>query len=307
MARYDAPSATQEDDLTVEALLDTEADGVVVDGVAGAPEPFAEADGTVPVAAAASEGDRILSVAQVARRLGCSVSLVQKWRRLGWIPAIQLGPPDVPIYGYRVADVDAYAERAWNRRRGRPPKDPNAVPAPRRRAAAVAAPVDEYAMGDPSDDALEEVTRATQPARPLPPVVEPAQRPAIEPAQRPVIVPAARVVAPARPLPEARPVPVAPTPAPVADASRAVRPVRGRPPKPIVTGPLTIWAGDPRNRGALMLVRLPPGPIEQAVAMAERYAGRYDDIVLSEAQGPGAQAADAAVLGRWERGARTEG
>mgnify|MGYP003333740842 CR=1 FL=1 len=139
MARYDAPSATQADDLTVETLLDTEADGVVGDDVPGGAGSFADADVAVPVASAASEGDRILSVAQVARRLGCSVSLVQKWRRLGWIPAIQLGPPDVPIYGYRVADVDAYAERAWNRRRGRPPKDPNAVPAPRRRAAVVAA------------------------------------------------------------------------------------------------------------------------------------------------------------------------
>ena len=139
MARYDAPSATQADDLTVETLLDTEADGVVGDDVPGGAGSFADADVAVPVASAASEGDRILSVAQVARRLGCSVSLVQKWRRLGWIPAIQLGPPDVPIYGYRVADVDAYAERAWNRRRGRPPKDPNAVPAPRRRTAAVAA------------------------------------------------------------------------------------------------------------------------------------------------------------------------
>ena len=299
MARYDAPSATQADDLTVETLLDTEADGVVGDDVPGGAGSFADAEVAVPVASAASEGDRILSVAQVARRLGCSVSLVQKWRRLGWIPAIQLGPPDVPIYGYRVADVDAYAERAWNRRRGRPPKDPNAVPAPRRSASAVAAPVDEYAMGDPSDDALEEVTRATQPARPVSPVAAPAQRP--------VIVPAARVAAPARPLTDTRPVPVAPTPAPVADASRAVRPMRGRPPKPIVTGPLTIWAGDPRNRGALMLVRLPPGPMDQAIAMAERYAGRYDDIVLSEAQGPGPQAAAAPVLGRWERGARTEG
>jgi hypothetical protein len=291
VTKSDAPRATQEDDRGVETLFGTEVDRFVAD----ASEMFAETDGNAAHTGASSEGDRILSVAQVARRLGCSVSLVQKWRRLGWIPAIQLGPPDVPIYGYRVADVDAYAGRAWNRRRGRPPKDPNAAPTPRRRAAAA---VDEYTMGDPSDDALEEVTRATQPARPTAPVVAPAQRP--------VIVPAARATAPAK-SPEARPAPVAPAPPLVAETSRPIRPTRGRPPKPIMTGPLTIWAGDPRDRGALMLVRLPPGPMEQAITMAERYAQRHDDIVLSEAQGPGLQAAAAPVLGRWERGARTEG
>jgi hypothetical protein len=295
VARYDAPSATHDDDLTVETLLDSASGGVVGADASVMPESFGEQVGAGPVAAVGSGGDRILSVAQVARRLGCSVSLVQKWRRLGWIPAIQLGPPDVPIYGYRAADVDAYAERAWNRRRGRPPKDPNAVPVSRRRPPTAPTPVDEYAMGDPSDDALEEVTRATQPVQPAGPVVSPAQRP--------VIVPAARGIA--RALPESRPTSI--TPSAAAEVTRTNRPARGRPPKPVMTGPLTIWAGDPRDRGALMLVRLPPGPIEQAVAMAERYAGRYDDIVLSEAQGPGAQAAAAPVLGRWERGARTEG
>jgi hypothetical protein len=294
VARYDAPGATHDGDVEVEArtVIDVDrSDGGAVD------DAFVVSDGETTATVRSAEGDRILSVAQVARRLGCSVSLVQKWRRLGWIPAIQLGPPDVPIYGYRVADVDAYAASAWNRRRGRPPKDPNAEPTPRRRSATV--PVDEYAMGDPSDDALEEVTRATQPARPAPAVVEPAQRP--------VIVPAARAITPARTTPDVRPMAAAPAANAHSDASRSVRPTRGRPPKPVVAGPLTIWAGDPRNRGALMLVRLPPGPMDQAIAMAERYAGRYDDIVLSEAQGPGPQAASAPVLGRWERGARTEG
>ena len=61
-----------------------------------------------------------LSVAQVARRLGCSVSLVQKWRRLGWLPATRLGPPDVPVYGYRPADVEHFVSERWNRQRGRP-------------------------------------------------------------------------------------------------------------------------------------------------------------------------------------------
>ena len=59
MARYDAPSATQEDDLTVETLLDTEADGVVGDDVPGGAGSFADADVAVPVASAASEGDQI--------------------------------------------------------------------------------------------------------------------------------------------------------------------------------------------------------------------------------------------------------
>ena len=45
---------------------------------------------------------------------------------------------------------------------------------------------------------------------------------------------------------------------------------------------------------------------EREVALL-REGRRYDDIVLSEAQGPGPQAASAPVLGRWERGARTEG
>src|ERR1043165_7757083 len=61
-----------------------------------------------------------LSVAQVARRLGCSVSLVQKWRRLGWLPATRLGPPDVPVYGYRPADIERFVSERWNRQRGRP-------------------------------------------------------------------------------------------------------------------------------------------------------------------------------------------
>lgn len=254
-------------------------DGAVSDGV--------DADGGGTAGSPGDDGARILSVAQVARRLGCSVSLVQKWRRLGWIPAAQLGPPDVPIYGYRAADVDAFAASTWNRRRGRPPKDPTAAPAPRGRAVAVegeSVGIDEYAMSDLSDAAVEEVARATRP-----PVVSPPRRDVPPP-----------VGHGATSVPVARTSP-APTPT---DSPR--RP-RGRPPKPVLAGPLTIWAGDPRLRGALMLVRLPPGPVDQAVAMAERYAQRYDDIVLSEAQGPGPQAAGAPVIGRWERGTRTEG
>ena len=84
-----------------------------------------------------------LSVAQVARRLGCSVSLVQKWRRLGWLPATRLGPPDVPVYGYRPADVERFVSERWNRQRGRPalgqggatPDAPTAAARPRRPSA----------------------------------------------------------------------------------------------------------------------------------------------------------------------------
>src|SRR5919107_4584142 len=71
-------------------------------------------------ALAAEESPPYLSVAQGARRLGCSVSLVQKWRRLGWLPATRLGPPDVPVYGYRPADVERFVSERWNRQRGRP-------------------------------------------------------------------------------------------------------------------------------------------------------------------------------------------
>ena len=72
-----------------------------------------------------------LSVAQVARRLGCSVSLVQKWRRLGWLPATRLGPPEVPVYGYRPEEVERFVRERWNRQRGRPAAaKPPAKPAP---------------------------------------------------------------------------------------------------------------------------------------------------------------------------------
>lgn len=271
MARLDTPSTIHDEGLGAEVAHE-DAPGDVAAVVAGG---------------SADDADRILSVAQVARRLGCSVSLVQKWRRLGWIPAIQFGPPDVPIYGYRTGAVDAFAVDRWNRRRGRPPKDPTAPVTPRRGTSPV---VDEYAMGDPTDDALEEVARATRPAPAIPVADVPGARATIDPS--PV---SARSMA--------RPDPATPSPAP----ARPVRPSRGRPPRPVIVGPLTIWAGDPRQRGALMLARLAPGPVEQAVAAAERYAQRYDDIVLSEAEGPGPRAADAAAIGRWERGKRTEG
>src|SRR5262245_27287954 len=86
-------------------------------------------------------GTRLLSVAQVARRLGCSVSLVQKWRRLGWLPATRLGPPQVPVYGYRADDVASFANERWNRQRGRPPsvsRSPAAIPSAAHPTAATA-------------------------------------------------------------------------------------------------------------------------------------------------------------------------
>lgn len=104
MARRDslkvAPLSTADDEMIGDAVL-----GVDGDAITGAP---------------GEDPDRLMSVAQVARRLDCSVSLVQKWRRFGWLPAQQLGPPDVPIYGYRLGDVERFAAEKWNRKRGRP-------------------------------------------------------------------------------------------------------------------------------------------------------------------------------------------
>ena len=105
-------TVTRRDPLKV-APASVDDDGMVEDAVLGL-------DGDASTLAPGEDPDRLMSVAQVARRLDCSVSLVQKWRRFGWLPAQQLGPPDVPIYGYRLGDVERFAAEKWNRKRGRP-------------------------------------------------------------------------------------------------------------------------------------------------------------------------------------------
>ncbi len=239
MARRDSPKV---------APVSIADDGMIGDAVQGV-------DGDAVTLAPGEDPDRLMSVAQVARRLDCSVSLVQKWRRFGWVAALQLGPPDVPIYGYRLGDVERFAAERWNRKRGRP-----------------AGSTTKRADGS----------------------------------------------APRRPLRAARPVPdgvdqpgatVGPVSGGQDDGSLPPRAPRARKPKPVPPvqlGPTTIWAGDPRQRGALMLVRLPGGPLADVLQRAEQYAQRYDDVALSAAQSAGATASQAPVLARWNRGVRVE-
>ena len=238
---------TRRDPLKV-ALASVDDDGMVEDAVLGL-------DGDASTLAPGEDPDRLMSVAQVARRLDCSVSLVQKWRRFGWLPAQQLGPPDVPIYGYRLGDVEQFAAEKWNRKRGRPAGSTTKT-------------------GDGS--------------------------------------------APRRPVRTARPVPdgldqpdatVGPVIGGQDDGSQPPRAPRARKPKPVPPvqlGPTTIWAGDPRQRGALMLVRLPAGPLPDVLQRVEQYAQRYDDVALSAAQSAGPTASQAPVLARWIRGVRVE-
>ena len=212
-------------------------------------------DGDAITGAPGEDPDRLMSVAQVARRLDCSVSLVQKWRRSNRLPARQLGPPDVPIYGYRLGDVEQFAAEKWNRKRGRPPGSTTKT-------------------GDGS--------------------------------------------APRRPVRAARPVPkgldqpdatVRPVSGGQDDGLLPPRAPRARKPKPVPPvqlGPTTIWAGDPRQRGALVLVRLPAGPLADVLQRVEQYAQRYDDVALTAAQSAGPTASQAPVLARWIRGVRVE-
>ena len=239
MARRDslkvAPVYIADDEMIEDAVL-----GVDGDAITGAP---------------GEDPDRLMSVAQVARRLDCSVSLVQKWRRFGWLPAQQLGPPDVPIYGYRLGDVERFAAEKWNRKRGRPAGS----------------------------------TTKTEDGS-----------------------------APRRPVRAARPVPdgldqpdatVGPVRGGQDDGSQPPRAPRARKPTPVPPvqlGPTTIWAGDPRQRGALMLVRLPAGPLANVLQLVEQYSQRYDDVALSAAQSAGPTASQAPVLARWIRGVRVE-
>ena len=239
MARRDSPKV---------APVSIADDEMIDDAVLGV-------DGAAITLAPGEDPDRLMSVAQVARRLDCSVSLVQKWRRFGWLPAQQLGPPDVPIYGYRLGDVERFAAEKWNRKRGRPAGSTTKT-------------------GDGS--------------------------------------------APRRPVRAARPVPdgldqpdatVGPVSRGQDDGSQPPRPPRARKPKPVPPvqlGPTTIWAGDPRQRGALMLVRLPAGPLADVLQRVEQYAQRYDDVALSAAQSAGPTASQAPVLARWIRGVRVE-
>jgi hypothetical protein len=231
-----------------------------------------------------------LSVAQVARRLGCSVSLVQKWRRLGWLPATRLGPPDVPVYGYRPADIERFVSERWNRQRGRPALGQSAggaqgartgagttaTTAPARAAPpeAVASPPagaqPDESQGEPQGDAqgetpAGEATERFKSTR-LEPVTEGAEMASAGDAAQPV----------------------APPPPPA-------------PPLKTTGRPLVLWDGDPREGTAMVIARFPAGDAAAAVGLASAWARRYGEIYLCEAPRPGAPPG---VLAIWRRGER---
>ena len=224
----------------------------------------------------ASPASDFLSVAQVARALGCSVSLVQKWRRLGWLPATRLGPTDVPVYGYREADVAQFVRERWNRRRGRPPGTSPHVRRPK-----------------------SEVTPPT------------ARLPGNQPlTPRPLETPAARVTAPAPSLryrPEmphpASPAAVTAAPAPAAPAAQGgsqssdlgpqISDLSGR--------PLVLWDDDPHARTALVLARFSSADLEGALRVADAWAHRSQTLALGELPPPGGAPR---VLAAWRDGRR---
>jgi transposase-like protein len=204
-----------------------------------------------------------LSVAQVARRLGCSVSLVQKWRRLGWLAATRLGPPDVPVYGYRPADVERFVSERWNRQRGRPSLGQGG-PAADPDGAAATAP--------PPGDAPEPSERLKPPR--LQPVGE-APPAAVAP---PPVIPAA----------------AAPPAAPAAPAAP-------EPPLKTTGRPLVLWDADPRAGAAMVIARFPAEGAAAALGLATSWARRYGEIFLCEVPRPGGPPTVLAVWRRGER------
>ncbi|MGH2355204.1 MAG: hypothetical protein ACRDI2_20465 [Chloroflexota bacterium] len=240
-----------------------------------------------------------LSVAQVARRLGCSVSLVQKWRRLRWLPATRLGPPNVPVYGYRPADVDRFARERWNRQRGRPAGQtagsrsgpPARTTTERRHPPSEARPAAEAAGGSQADIGRERF----KPAQ-LQPVAT----------QDAAIGRGARVFRPLGDTGQAGqghepPPPASQTTAPAAAQQGDVN----LPALPATSGkPLVLWDGDPHEGTALVLGRFPASELRAAISVAEMWARRYDELVLAEAAGRGDRPN---VLLRWRRGERLPG
>lgn len=250
--------------------------------------------------------DEFLSVAQVARRLGCSVSLVQKWRRLGWLPATRLGPPSVPVYGYRVSDVERFATERWNRRRGRPPKQPAPEQTPSTTTAAAPAPAarQEASQPPPRSEAVTTVAGGPEKGR-----HNAHSRDAAPPSAGPAPGAASTAARAPGPLPSARGMPAGTAPLEASAASRAPAPATtpsqppaSRPAGP--TRPLTLWAGDPRERGALVLARFAPAESETAFRLAGLWARRYEHLVLGEAPVPGAPAATVRILAEWRHGQR---
>ncbi len=224
--------------------------------------------------------DEFLSVAQVARRLGCSVSLVQKWRRLGWLPATRLGPPSVPVYGYRASDVERFAAERWNRRRGRPPKQPAPEQTPSITAGPAPQPPETRAPPLPRETAPRPAGPASA-ATAMPTPARPPSPPVVSASAAPLDVSGAT------PAP-------APPPSPQRSTSRPAG----------ITRPLTLWAGDPREHGALVLARFAPAESETALRLGGLWARRYDHLVLGEAPAPGAPLSSVRIIAEWRHGQR---
>ncbi len=248
-----------------------------------------------------------LSVAQVARRLGCSVSLVQKWRRLGWLPATRLGPPDVPVYGYRPADVERFVSERWNRQRGRPS-------------------LGQLSQGGPAGSAPGE-------AGAPPPGPEGAERfkpPRLEPVgqvgqvgQVPARTRHAGALAgnggactagaergPGGGRGAPRHGPGAGGPGGRAGGrarpgSGAGAPRAPRAPAPAShqdhRAPLVLWDGDPREGTAMVIARFSPTEAWPALNLATAWARRYNEVFLCEVPRPGGPPG---VLAVWRRGER---
>jgi transposase-like protein len=213
-----------------------------------------------------------LSVAQVSRQLGVTPSLVQKWRRLGWLPATRLGPPDVPVYGYRPADVERFVRERWNRRRGRPPGEAGPK-------SEVRSPKSEQADGRPARDRKAR-TNAREGA-PVPAATEETLSPP---------------VATHSPFASSPPESFQPL-----DPSISSGQAFGLGTSDLSGQPLVLWDGDPRSGKALILGRFPPGQIQQALHAATAYSRGCDTLVLGQAPAPGAQPQ---VLAEWRNGRR---
>jgi hypothetical protein len=63
-----------------------------------------------------------------------------------------------------------------------------------------------------------------------------------------------------------------------------------------------LWAGDPRERTALVLARFPARDLDAALAVAAAWAQRYDEVAVGENPAPGQAQPNVLVL--WRGGLR---
>jgi len=249
-----------------------------------------DVDEVAPLEQGIAEQD-FLSVAQVAKQLGVTVSLVQKWRRLGWLPATRLGPADVPVFGYRPADVEVFVRERWNRRRGRPPGTDET---PKSEARGPKSQVPSPKSGVERDrPARRPKAPAAEVPQAAPPALETEESPTPSSMTQPSVAP---------PLPVAHQPPQTPDAlAETGEASELRTSDSGHRTSDLSGRPLVLWDGDPSSGKALVLGRFPAGQVERALRTAAAYARRYDALVLGEAPVAGAQSQ---VLAEWRNGQR---